>query len=138
MFLCFFFLMHLFCLQLEKSAINKKGGGDVNIAPNSDKEAKLDNSSDPNKLSEELLKCLMSIFSQMSLSEKSEEEQSTSTSVSGSSSICSDSSDSGDPYGILDFGKRDIGSYKNFIVVEGSSFNPNLVGESSLPRRRLK
>jgi hypothetical protein len=130
--------MHLFCFQVEKSAINKKGGGNVNTAPNSDKEAKLDNSSDPNKLSEEILKCLMSIFSLMSLSEKSEEEQSTSTSVSGSSSTSSDSCDSGDPYGILDFGKRDIGSYKNFIVVDGSSFNPNSVGESSLPTRSLK
>lgn len=130
--------MHLLCFQVQKSAINKKGGENVHIAPNSDKDSKLDGSSDPNKLSEEILKCLMNIFSQMSLSEKSEEEQCTSPSVSGSSSASSDSTDSGDPYGILDFGKRDIGSYKNFIVVDGSSFNPNLVGDSPLLIRRLK
>ncbi|KAJ1700609.1 hypothetical protein LUZ63_000388 [Rhynchospora breviuscula] len=124
--------------KAEKSVLNKKGGEDVHIIPNSDKEAKLDGLSDPNKLSEEILKCLMSIFSQMSLSEKTEDEQNTSPSVSGSSSASSDSTDLWDPYGILDFGKRDIGSYKSFRVVDGCSFNPNLVGDSSLLIKRLK
>ncbi|KAJ4745210.1 hypothetical protein LUZ62_079615 [Rhynchospora pubera] len=124
--------------KVEKSVINKKGGEDVHIIPNSDKDAKLDGLSDPNKLSEESLKCLMSIFSQLSLSWKTEDEQNTSPSVSGSSSASSDSTDLGDPYGILDFGKRDIGSYKSFRVVDGCSFNPNLVGDSSLLIKRLK
>ncbi|XP_078156845.1 uncharacterized protein LOC144552727 isoform X1 [Carex rostrata] len=124
--------------KVEKPVIKRKGGEDVQITPNSEKEAKLDGSNDPNKLSEEILKCLMTIFSQMSLSEKIDEEQSTSPSVSGSSSVSSDSTDLGDPYGILDFGKRDIGSYKNFIIVDGSSFNPNLVENSSLLIKRLK
>lgn len=120
--------------------MNKKvNNGDVQIAPNSVKGAKLDNASDPNRLSEEMLRCLMSIFSQMSASERSEEEQSNSPSVSASSSSSSsDSTDSGDPYGVSDFGKRDVGSYKNFIVVDGNSFNPSLVGDSSILIRRLK
>ncbi|CAO2207024.1 unnamed protein product [Urochloa humidicola] len=81
-----------------------------------------------NKVSEELLKCLMAIFSQMSTSSRQDEEGASSPSVSGS---CESSSDgacagTGDPYGVLEFGWRDIGRYKQFGSVDAASFSTNV------------
>ncbi|KAJ3676969.1 hypothetical protein LUZ60_002693 [Juncus effusus] len=120
--------------KAEPVVINKKGSEDIQISKISEKEAKLDSLSEPNKLSEEILKCLTSIFSQMNLSERNEEEQSTSPSISGSSS---ENSDFGDPFGILEFENRDIGSYKKFRVVDSTSFRHDLVGNSP-HKMRLK
>ena len=83
-----------------------------------------------NKVSEELVTCLLAIFSQMSTSGGQDEERaSSSPSVSGS---CESSSDgacagTGDPYGVLDkFGWRDIGRYKEFRSVDAASFDTNV------------
>ncbi|KAJ6815948.1 uncharacterized protein M6B38_334495 [Iris pallida] len=87
----------------------------------------------PNKLSEDTLKCLLSIFSRMSSQRNStaELEASSPPSVSGS---CE-----GDPYGICsEFGRRDIGHYKHFASVEPSSIDSNSTMASSFLNRRLK
>nr|XP_018673988.1 PREDICTED: uncharacterized protein LOC103997985 isoform X3 [Musa acuminata subsp. malaccensis] len=97
-------------------------------------EAKLDESNAPNesessgpsKLSEDILRCLMNIFSRLSSPGNTKELLEASPSVSGSSGS-SEETDSLDPYGICaEFGIRDIGPYKYFRAVEASSNFPNL------------
>lgn len=110
-------------------------------------------SSVPNKLSEELLRCLLTIFSRMGSAagrgQGDEDQQAPSPSVSGSSESSGSGSGSGsedaypqDPYGILELGARDIGPYKRFHVVDAASFDPNaLAGDGDhtpLVVRRLK
>ncbi|CAD6224625.1 unnamed protein product [Miscanthus lutarioriparius] len=110
-------------------------------------------SSVPNKLSEELLRCLLTIFSRMGSAgggggqgQGDEDQQAPSPSVSGSSSESSGSEDAypQDPYGILELGARDIGPYKRFHVVDAASFDPNALagdgdGDGDAPLvRRLK
>ncbi|KAG0544037.1 hypothetical protein BDA96_02G240500 [Sorghum bicolor] len=110
-------------------------------------------SSVPNKLSEELLRCLLTIFSRMGSAagrgQGDEDQQAPSPSVSGSSESSGSGSGSGsedaypqDPYGILELGARDIGPYKRFHVVDAASFDPNaLAGDghhTPLVVRRLK
>ncbi|XP_072953221.1 uncharacterized protein [Typha angustifolia] len=87
-------------------------------------ELSVDEPINANKLSEEILKCLIRIFSHASCS------------VAG---YCKSSVDtySRDPYHILDFGKRDIGPYKHFFIVEACSIPQNLSTESSVLFQRL-
>ncbi|XP_038990116.1 uncharacterized protein LOC103712010 isoform X2 [Phoenix dactylifera] len=101
-------------------------------------EATSDESGSPNKLSEDVLTCLISIFSRMSSPKNTVEEQEMSPCVSGSSES---SEDAGfrDPYGIcLEFGRRDIGPYKHCRAAEASSIDPNVVTGAPLLTRRLK
>ncbi|XP_055830859.1 uncharacterized protein LOC129899883 isoform X2 [Solanum dulcamara] len=110
----------------------------------------------PNKLSEEVLKCLISIY--LKLNKASLESKGSSTSIvkqsiisskkSKSSFICSKTCTSApvdaptfaindyasnlDPYGILldiDGSHTEIGSYKNFIQVSRTSFNTSHISE---------
>lgn len=73
----------------------------------------------------------------MSSTESTEEEMGTSPSVSGSCES-SENVDMRDPYGILELGRRDIGPYNHFRVIEASSVNSNLVTSSSMLHRKLK
>ncbi|XP_066394458.1 uncharacterized protein [Miscanthus floridulus] len=107
-------------------------------------------SSVPNKLSEELLRCLLTIFSRMGSAGGGgqgqggdEDQQAPSPSVSGSSeSSGSEDAYPQDPYGIQELGARDIGPYKRFHVVDAASFDPNALagdGDGDTPLvRRLK
>ncbi|KAK3133555.1 hypothetical protein QOZ80_6AG0538000 [Eleusine coracana subsp. coracana] len=104
-----------------------------------------DDSSVANKLSEELLRCLLTIFSRMGSSSATggqgdEEQLAPSPSVSGSSSSESSSEDAypQDPYGVLELGARDIGPYKQFHVVDTASFDRNALAGDTLLSRRLK
>ncbi|OUZ99814.1 protein of unknown function DUF547 [Macleaya cordata] len=91
--------------------------------------------SSPNKISEDIVKCLSSIFLRMrtqktrgmgSLFESSSGENCTETEFR-------------DPYGICkEFEKRDIGPYKRLCAIEASSIDPNLTTNSSFLIRRLK
>ncbi|KAL6646028.1 hypothetical protein ACP70R_017636 [Stipagrostis hirtigluma subsp. patula] len=104
---------------------------DVNNGVGSDKA-----STGANKASEELLRCLLAIFSQMSTSNGQEEERASPPSVSGSCERSSDSACAGDPYGVLDFGWRDIGPYKQFRAVDAAAFDKsNSAGDAALGRR---
>lgn len=66
-----------------------------------------------NEVSEELLACLLAIFSQKSASSGQDEERVSPPSVSGS---CGSSSV--DPYSVLEFGWRDIRRYKQLRSVD--------------------
>ncbi|URE21510.1 hypothetical protein MUK42_11576 [Musa troglodytarum] len=101
-------------------------------------EASLDKSTVPNKLSEDILKCLMNIFLRISSPKNTEDDMETSPSSSDS---CESSGerDSQDPYGICaEFGKRDIGPYKHFRSVEVISKSQNFLMASSSLKCRLK
>ncbi|CAN6204707.1 unnamed protein product [Urochloa humidicola] len=112
---------------------------------NRDKSASHDDSSVPNKLSEELLQCLLIIFSRMGSAaggHGDEEQQAPSPSVSGSSESSGSSEDAypQDPYGILELGARDIGPYKRFHVVDAASFDRDALagdGDAFHARRAL-
>ncbi|XP_042406428.1 uncharacterized protein LOC121996501 isoform X3 [Zingiber officinale] len=116
----------------ECAVMDKKGVGLI-LSDASD-EVLLDKSSGSNKLSEDILKCLMNIF----LSIKSSDDMETSSSSSGS---CENivGMDSRDPYDICaEFGKRDIGPYKHFRSVDVSSNGQKLLMASSSFKYRLK
>ncbi|KAG6495863.1 hypothetical protein ZIOFF_043692 [Zingiber officinale] len=122
----------LLLVQPECAVMDKKGVGLI-LSDASD-EVLLDKSSGPNKLSEDILKCLMNIF----LSIKSSDDMETSSSSSGS---CENivGMDSRDPYDICaEFGKRDIGPYKHFRSVDVSSNGQKLLIASSSFKYRLK
>lgn len=108
------------------------------VSNNSEKVSR-DDSRVPNKLSEELLRCLLTIFSQIGSAATGgqDEEQPLSPSVSGS---CESSEDAypQDPYGILELGTRDIGPYKRFHVIDAASFDQNALVNNTLLVRRLK
>jgi hypothetical protein len=82
-----------------------------------------------NEVSEELLACLLAIFSQKSASSGQDEERVSPPSVSGS---CGSSS--ADPYCVPEFGWRDIGRYKQFRSVDMNT----CAGDDSALGQRLK
>lgn len=93
----------------------------------------------PNKISEGILKCLLSIFLRMN----SKKTGSTADPLPPLSKLtsCVDFEDAEfkDPYGICtDFGMRDIGPYKHQFAIEASSINPNRTRVSVFLVRRLK
>ncbi|PWZ33200.1 hypothetical protein Zm00014a_034580 [Zea mays] len=82
-----------------------------------------------NEVSEELLACLLAIFSQKSASSGQDEERVSPPSVSGS---CGSSSV--DPYSVLEFGWRDIRRYKQLRSVDTNIS----AGDDSALGQRLK
>lgn len=75
--------------------------------------------SEPNKVSEDILKCLCSIFTKM------RKNGGNSTDSSSSSPFVTDQDmEPHDPYGTgAEFKERDIGVYKNLLIVDGISIN---------------
>ncbi|KAM7279381.1 hypothetical protein ACFE04_006515 [Oxalis oulophora] len=89
--------------------------------------------SNPNKVSEDILKCLSSTFLRMSSMSHKANADHFQADDNGGAEPCRD------PYGICsDFEQRDIGPYKNFIEIEAGSFNPNRTSNSLFLLRRLK
>ncbi|XP_027149812.1 uncharacterized protein LOC113754229 isoform X1 [Coffea eugenioides] len=104
--------------------------------PGDEKSSATDN---PNKISESILKCLLSIFLRMN----SKRTGSIADSLPSLSTLSScegfEDADFKDPYGICsDFGKRDIGPYKHLFAIEASSINPNRTTVSVFLLHRLK
>uniref|UniRef100_A0A5B7AMU1 Ternary complex factor MIP1 leucine-zipper domain-containing protein n=1 Tax=Davidia involucrata TaxID=16924 RepID=A0A5B7AMU1_DAVIN len=92
----------------------------------------------PNKISENILNCLSSIFLRMS-SLKNRRTTETLPSLSALTSYESGEAEFKDPYGICsEFGKRDIGPYKHLFAVEPNSINPNRTTNVVFLVRRLK
>jgi hypothetical protein len=127
--------------QTISAAPDRKGIADAASNNNSGKVSE-DGSSAPNRLSEELLSCLLTIFSQMGSpaapaagGQQDEEQQPLSPSVSGSSS---EDAYPQDPYGILELGSRDVGPYRRLHVIDAASFDRNALAGSTLLARRLK
>ncbi|KAK1631470.1 hypothetical protein QYE76_005785 [Lolium multiflorum] len=122
--------------QTISAVPDRKGVADA-VSNNSGKVFQ-DGSSAPNRLSEELLSCLLTIFSQMgspAAPAEEEQQQPLSPSVSGSSS---EDAYPQDPYGILELGVRDVGPYKRLHVIDATSFNRNALASNTLLARRLK
>ncbi|KAK1301928.1 hypothetical protein QJS10_CPB12g01406 [Acorus calamus] len=83
-----------------------------------------DEDNGPNKVSEDILKCLVTIFM-----------KGAGTDIEAFPSVLG----SGDPYGIsVDFGRRDVGPYKQLCVIEEVSVCPDNLASSSFLMRRLK
>ncbi|XP_052303187.1 uncharacterized protein LOC18104939 isoform X2 [Populus trichocarpa] len=93
----------------------------------------------PNKLSEDILKCLSSIFVRMS----SMKNRRTADNLSFLSTLVSqeneEEAECQDPYGICsEFGKRDIGPYKRLFSIESGTINPNRTSNSLFLLHRLE
>ncbi|KAK4390594.1 hypothetical protein Sango_2122700 [Sesamum angolense] len=93
----------------------------------------------PNKISENILKCLMNIFLRMS----SKKSRSTAESLYSLSKLNSSEiftyTEFSDPYIICSkFGKRDIGPYKHLFAIEATSINPNRTTISVFLVQRLR
>ncbi|MBA0623587.1 hypothetical protein Godav_009040 [Gossypium davidsonii] len=93
----------------------------------------------PNKVSEELVKCLSTIFLRMSSKKRNSAADSfPSLSMLGSQES-SDATKFQDPYGICsNFGRRDIGPYKHLFPIDAGSINLNRTSNSLFLLRRLK
>ncbi|KAK9136084.1 hypothetical protein Syun_015414 [Stephania yunnanensis] len=86
----------------------------------------------PNKISEELIKCLSNILLQMSSKGRATEPKRVVPKV------C-DETDSQDPYGVCkEFGKRNIGLYKHFYTIEAALVDPNQRTNAFNLNRNLK
>ncbi|KAE8718148.1 hypothetical protein F3Y22_tig00110017pilonHSYRG00064 [Hibiscus syriacus] len=91
------------------------------------------------KVSEELVKCLSTIFLRMSsMKRRSSAESFPSLSMLGSQES-RDETKFRDPYGICSIlGRRDIGPYTHLISIDAGSINPNRSSNSLFLLRRLK
>ncbi|XP_068641823.1 uncharacterized protein [Aristolochia californica] len=95
----------------------------------------------PNKVSEDILKCLLSIFLRMSTPRATtmDSEMLPSNSGSSPSGEGSEGMEFQDPYEIcFEFGKKDIGPYKNLHAVKASSIISNRIIGSAFLIQRLK
>ncbi|KAK6938718.1 Ternary complex factor MIP1, leucine-zipper [Dillenia turbinata] len=89
-----------------------------------------------NTISENILKCLLSIFSRMSRLKNRATVDSLPCLSALASNENREETEFRDPFGICGvFGKRDIGPYKNLFVVEANSINPNRTSSLFLIRR---
>ncbi|XP_047326591.1 uncharacterized protein LOC124930280, partial [Impatiens glandulifera] len=99
------------------------------------------NNDTPNKISENIVKCLSSIFLRMS-SLKNRVTMDSLPSIlalTNSPDTCETTTGFKDPFNIcLEFGKRDIGPYKHLFTVEAASIKLNQKTTSLFLFRRLK
>lgn len=102
-------------------------------------ENKLSEEDGPNKISENILKCLSSIVLRMSTVKNRGSAECLPTFSTLATQESNEKTEFGDPYGIcLGFGKRDIGKYKQVFSIEVGSINPNRTANSLFLLRRLK
>ncbi|XP_020219024.1 uncharacterized protein LOC109802192 isoform X2 [Cajanus cajan] len=88
----------------------------------------------PNIISENILRCLSSILLRMSDAKNLDSTGDVPSSWTPKSKICVE-----DPYGIcLEFGKRNIGPYKQLRAIEAKSFDPKRTAKSLFLLHRLK
>jgi len=99
-----------------------------------------ENNITPNKLTEDIVKCLSSIFLRMSTLKDKVVELGT---FSSRATLTSPEGDRGneirDPYGMsAQFKIRDIGSYKHLYAIEASSIDLNRTTSALFLLQRLK
>ncbi|KAJ6740285.1 hypothetical protein OIU79_000421 [Salix purpurea] len=93
----------------------------------------------PNKLTEDIVKCLSSIFLRMSTLKEKVVELGTFSSRASLSSPEGGGNEMGDPYGMsTEFKIRDIGSYKHLYAIEASSIDLNRTTSALFLLQRLK
>uniref|UniRef100_A0A5B7C1P4 DUF547 domain-containing protein n=1 Tax=Davidia involucrata TaxID=16924 RepID=A0A5B7C1P4_DAVIN len=100
----------------------------------------LEAESTPNKISEDVLKCLSSIFLRLSTSkDKTVQSEISPYLVALASNDKCRHTEFHDPYGICsEFRKRDIGPYKNLFAIEAGSIDLNRKTKASFLIQRLK
>ncbi|KAL5205446.1 hypothetical protein ABZP36_033655 [Zizania latifolia] len=107
---------------------------------NDSEKASRHDTSVPNRLSEELLRCLLAIFSQMGASPTGCQDEVQALSPASDSGSCESSEDAypQDPYGILEFDRRDVGPYKRFHVIDAASFDQTALEKDTILARKMK
>lgn len=124
-----------FLIQLEGKIVDH-WSTEERTSVTQDRKASGDDS--PNKISENIVKCLLNVFSRMS-SKRTRSSVETLSSLPAMTFVDSATTQFKDPYAIsLKFGKRDIGPYKHLFAVEAPSINPNRSTVSVFLVRRLK
>lgn len=122
-------------VQLE-CRVTDQEGAEARTTISDDKVSEDDS---PNRISENILKCLTSIFSRIgSVKNRVSAESLPSISTLGTQES-NHRTEFRDPYGICsEFGKRDIGPYKQLFSIEVDSNKPNRIANSLFLLRRLK
>ncbi|KAK4276651.1 hypothetical protein QN277_014777 [Acacia crassicarpa] len=93
----------------------------------------------PNTISENIVKCLSSILLRMSSVKNTGPADDTSSLRNLKPLNSVEGEEPWDPYGICsEFGKRDIGPYKQLCAIEAKSFNPKRTANSLFLLSRLK
>lgn len=91
----------------------------------------------PNKVSENILKCLSSILMRMSSAKGTAESLPSFSTLAAQEN--NEPKESWDPYAICsEFGRRDIGPYKQLHAIEAETINPNRTANALFLLRRLK
>lgn len=123
-------------VQLEHTVMDQESA-QLRLPSISDNESSGDDS--PNKISENILKCLLSILMRMS----SVKNWGTTENLPSFSTLgmteSNERTEFWDPYGICsEFGQRDIGPYKQLHAIEARTINPNRTANALFLLRRLK
>ncbi|ESW32815.1 hypothetical protein PHAVU_001G019400 [Phaseolus vulgaris] len=93
----------------------------------------------PNIISENIVKCLSSILMRMSAVKNPGSACDIPHLWDLKPKMCDEETVFGDPYGIcLEFGKRDIGPYKQLCAIDAKSFNPKRTANTLFLLHRLK
>ncbi|XP_065847064.1 uncharacterized protein [Euphorbia lathyris] len=123
-------------LQANCKGVDQENAETLNV---SSTDVTLTGEHSPNKISEDIVKCLSSIFLRMS----SMKNRRTVENLPFLSTLMSqenvEETEFRDPYGICsEFGTRDIGPYKHLFVIEAGTINLNRTSSSLFLLRRLK
>ncbi|KAL9359641.1 hypothetical protein Peur_047764 [Populus x canadensis] len=128
-------------LDSPKSQLERRVTGQENVEARTvvTPGERLSGDDSPNKVSEDIMKCLSSIFLRMS----SVKNKPTADNLPFSSTLVSQENgkeiECRDPYGICsEFGNRDIGSYNCLFSIEPGVINPNRTSNSLFLLHRLE
>lgn len=93
----------------------------------------------PNRISEDIVRCLSSILSRMSSGKRKGTAENLHFLSTLASKESNEETEFQDPYGICSqFGERDVGPYKHLFAIEADSINTNRTSSSMFLVRRLK
>ena len=123
--------------QLEYGLVEQERAQESNSACINDRTS--ENNIAPNKLTEDIVKCLSSIFLRMSTLKDKVVELGTFSSRGSLSSPEGGGNEMWDPYGMsTEFKIREIGSYKHLYAIEASSIDLNRTTSALFLLQRLK
>ncbi|KAF3956591.1 hypothetical protein CMV_018293 [Castanea mollissima] len=104
-----------------------------------DERLRLSGDDSPNRISENILKCLSSILLRLGSTKNRSGEENLPSFSTLAARESSEETNYWDPYGICsEFGKRDIGPYKKLCQIEAGSINLNRTANSMFLLSRLK
>ncbi|XP_030950343.1 uncharacterized protein LOC115974231 isoform X2 [Quercus lobata] len=104
-----------------------------------DERLRLSDNDSPNRISENIVKCLSSILLRLSSTKNRSSAENLPSFSTLSARESSEETNYWDPYGICsEFGKRDIGPYKKLCQIEAGSINLNRTANSMFLFSRLK